>query len=115
MQDASSEKITASHEDLLRQASLTAIDYMVHAYDYMDKNSFAEKDKVQLASSFMIAAAIDMAGATIAKQLRAGLEDLGNALENLAEAGKDIRVNGLDGLTGTIQNIAKMIDLKGGG
>jgi len=71
--------ITASAETLMKQAYWTAAIYLEHAIeDQLGKD--AARQHPELVAAYMQAASIDMAGATIAQQIRAGLDEIAAAI-----------------------------------
>jgi hypothetical protein len=71
------ESITANFHTLMRQASLTAADYMDAAVEQIDRkfgDGFSKRNPA-LVGAFMNASALDLAAAIIAQQVRDGLEE----------------------------------------
>jgi hypothetical protein len=94
--------ITASAETLMTQGSMTAHDYVCEGIRRIDQElgeGYAKKNPVLLAG-FIQAASMDCSAATIAAQIRAGLEDSGpgylnemaqaEGLSDIAEALKEV-------------------------
>jgi hypothetical protein len=115
---------------MLRQAGMTAETYLIDGVAAIDKffgKGFA-KEHPELIGAFMQSAATECAGRTIAQQIRAGLDELGAALDlSSRETGKmlsaiaePLRTKTLDGisrtlrdLAGATENIPAMMDIVG--
>ena len=74
--------ITASAETLMKQAYWTAAIYLEHAIEDIDAQlgKDAARQHPELVAAYMQAASIDLAGATIAQQIRAGLDEIAAAI-----------------------------------
>jgi hypothetical protein len=74
--------ITASADELMKQAHWTAALYLERAIEdinaQLGKN--AARQHPELVAAYMQAASIDLAGATIAQQIRAGLDEIAAAI-----------------------------------
>lgn len=80
--------ITASPEALMRQASMTAHEYLMEARQRIDRE-FGEGYAVahpELVGSFMQAAALDFHASATAQATGKAAEHLGYALEKIADA-----------------------------
>jgi hypothetical protein len=80
--------ITADGKTLMRQASMTAREYLEQAIERIDRmlgEGFAKKHP-ELIGAFMQAAAVDLGSAIIAKTLQDGLERLADMLSERNEA-----------------------------
>lgn len=74
------ERITADATELMRQASMTAHDYLLRAVE--DVQRIVGKPDPQIIAALVIAASVDMAGAVVAQQVRAGLDAVADALRD---------------------------------
>lgn len=84
--------ITASFDTLLRQASMTASDYMRHARSEIDKvfgEGYAEKNPV-LVAAFMQTAAADFGATSTQKVIGEALEEISSSLRDIAHAVEDL-------------------------
>jgi hypothetical protein len=82
-----SERITADSAALLRQASMTAATYLdeaIRAIDARFGEGEAEK-RPELVAAFMHAAAIDLAGAIIARTLQDGLDNVAISMTEILQ------------------------------
>jgi len=98
--------ITASAETLMKQGSMTAHDYLyegIHCIDGMLGEGYAKKNPVLLAG-FIQAASLDCSAATIAAQIRAGLEDSGP--DYLSQMGQTLS---LDNIASALKEVAEAI------
>jgi hypothetical protein len=70
--------ITASADTLMKQAHWTAALYLERAVKDIDAllGKGAARQHPELVAAYMQTASIDMAGATIAQQIRAGLDEI---------------------------------------
>jgi hypothetical protein len=118
-------EITADLTTLLRQVSMTADEYMMHAITNIDDRlgqGYA-KAHPELIGAFIQAAAIDMGTATIAKCVGSAIEEFSTAIIPLAEQLDRIAdaipetdpTSALGRIAEALQNIAAMLDLKVGG
>jgi hypothetical protein len=129
-------EITADFTTLLRQASMTANEYLRNAITDIDDRlgkGYAKADP-ELIAAYMQTAALDMAAATIAKCIGSAIEDAGSSLDNLGDAlttaltkdGVEFDEEGvttfaesptsaLGRVADALQNIVTMIELKAGG
>jgi hypothetical protein len=75
-------EITASGDTLMRQAMMTAADYLADAVRSIDAEFGAgyAKQNPALVAAYMQTAAADYAATVTAQQIRAGLEHIGAAL-----------------------------------
>jgi len=94
--------ITASPNTLLRQASMTAHDYMLEAKNNIDScfSPGYAKAHPNLVAGFMIAASLDMVGCTIAKEITEGLEALAG----------EVNRSGLDQIAEAIDRVSSSLD-----
>jgi hypothetical protein len=84
----SSEYVTAGFDTLVRQASMTASEYMRNAVTNINDqfgDGYAQKHP-ELVAAFMNAASVDMAGAVIGKTLGHALPRIAESLDQIAEA-----------------------------
>ena len=85
------ELIEADFDQLLRQASKTASDYLAHAHEAIDRRfgeGYAAKNP-QLVASFMQVASADFNTSSTAKVLEATLRSLTESLVGIAEGLRD--------------------------
>ncbi len=85
------DRITASFDELLRQASMTADTYMSSAVREIDETfgtGFAKANPT-LVAAFMQAASTDFAAASNGKILGSALDRIADALSDVAEALRD--------------------------
>ena len=77
------EYISANFNELLKQASMTAHDYLCEAVDRIDRilGDGAARKHPELIAAFMQTAALDLGFATLAQQLRAGLDACADAYD----------------------------------
>jgi hypothetical protein len=101
---------------MLRQAGMTAETYLIDGVVAIDKffgKGFA-KEHPELIGAFMQSAATECARRTIAQQIRAGLDELGVAIDLTSrETGKmlgaiadPLQVETFDGISGTLRDLA---------
>jgi hypothetical protein len=88
-------EITASKEQLVEEGPMIASIYLSEAVQRIDEqfgDGFAEKHPL-LTGMFILAAAIDAAGATLAQQVRAGLSETASAITNVSfpDVSKELR------------------------
>jgi hypothetical protein len=79
--------ITADAETLMRQAWMTADEYLGRAVECIDSHlgeGYA-KQHPEVIAAFIQTAATDMAGATIGKTIQDGLEALAGAVQTIAD------------------------------
>lgn len=77
-------EITANFTTLMRQASMTADDYLSNAIADVEKRlgEGAAKKYPQIVAAYMQAAATDLHGSTLAQQMRLGLDGIAEAITN---------------------------------
>jgi hypothetical protein len=100
--------ITADYDTLLRQASMTAHDYMMNAKSDIDEMfgaGYAAKHP-ELVAAYMQTAARDLHTSTIAKEIGGAIETLAEQIGSAAS-----ELPSFDGIAEAIQNIAGMLDL----
>lgn len=82
--------ITLTAAQLMKQAGMTAHDYMLKAVESIDQimgEGYA-KAHPELIGQFMQTAALDFMGGVVAQTLQEGLFDLGTAIEQAADPDK---------------------------
>lgn len=95
-------RIEISGATIMRQAAMTAHDWMMSARSDIDEifGDGTAKKHPELIAAYMNAAAIDEAGTIIAQQVRCGLEELSLSVDNLrrhlAEAGRPFELTERD-------------------
>jgi hypothetical protein len=115
----------------MRQAHMTAHDYMTHAIEDIDSmlgKGYA-KDHPELIAAYMQTAATDFGAACVAKEIRQGLDEIAASIDadKIADSLKDVagaiqsaaehlvsygdQDNGSDRIAEAVQNIAAMLDL----
>lgn len=84
--------ITIDGDTMLRQAKMTAHDYLLSAVHDIDEvlGTGTARKHPELIAAYLQTAAIDCGATIIAQQVRAGLEDIAdatsNGLQNIADA-----------------------------
>lgn len=94
------DEISASFATLLRQASMTADDYLMNAIEGVEKRlgEGAAKKYPQIVAAYMQAAATDFHGSVLAQQVRRGLDGIANAIN---ETGTSTHFDGDGGMQET--------------
>lgn len=88
-----------SPDTLMRQASMTAHDYLIYAIENVEKEGIPKEQQGVVIAACIIAASIDYTGSLMAVQLQNGLEGISGAL-----------VDQLYNMTGAITLVAEAID-----
>ena len=68
--------IDINGDTIMRQAMLSAHDYLMHAIDDVPKGA----GHTELVAAYVVASAIDYGATTIAQQIRAGLDGIADAI-----------------------------------
>jgi hypothetical protein len=73
--------------ELMRQATMTAHDYLLKAVDDVEEiyGKGASNKYPNLVAAYIQTAALDMGTAIIAQQVRAGLDEIAEAVDRVAE------------------------------
>jgi hypothetical protein len=102
--------------EMMRQAAMTAETYLSDAIIAMDDRwgkGFAVAHP-ELIAAFMRTAATAYAGTIIAQQIRAGLENLGDAVDKIADRNNEAASSStFHRVAEAIQNVAGMLDIIG--
>ena len=77
-------RIELNGDGMLRQAKMTAHDYMLAALDDIDEifGRGTAKKHPELVAAYIQTASIDLAGAIIAQQIRAGLDHIAEEIRD---------------------------------
>jgi hypothetical protein len=108
--------ISASNETLLRQASMTATEYLDNAVQNIDERfgkGYA-KAHPELIGAFMQTAAADLGGAVIARAIQDGFEGVAHAItegygSEAQRTDHPLMGETLDGITNALQQIAEAL------
>jgi hypothetical protein len=104
--------IEADYDTLLRQATMTAHDYMLHAVADIDKllgKGYA-KDHPELIAAYMQTAARDFGAGCLAKEISEAAGDLAGAISGLSESMRSdhpLQGETFDGIAGALMAIAE--------